>query len=226
MDTDLLIDSIDVIKYKDIINYKKEEKENIIVEEMTLKEKINGFDKGKYISITFDNIDINLSSIFSDALKKFYKKKYKNILVCGLGNRNIICDALGPLSLEKILSPRLKTLEPSVYGLTGIDSLKHINAVKSIVKPDLIILIDSLKTTYINRLLKNIQITSSSLIRGENKINKETFNCDTIMIGIPTIINGSSINNDIEKTYFTDKDIDTKIKLLSYIISNGINNIF
>ncbi len=228
---ELLVDVIDIVQYKDIIGYKSKKYRDVLVEYMNIKDKSLDFEKGEYVSISFNDLNLSLVDATIDSLNKFYKKSYKKVLVCGFGNPNVICDSLGPLVCKKIHSPRIMSIIPNVYSETGIKSYMHLEILADALKPDLVILIDSLRTTFFNRVLKNIQISTNALIPGsgiyEKKNKKIKLNCDVLTIGIPTIIDGKSINKDLpENVYLTYKDIDSNLEYLSFIIANSINSVF
>ena len=71
-------------------------------------------------------------------------------------------------------------LEPSVMGITGIDSFEVIKNVLDEIKPDFIICIDSLCAKNINRLNKTIQISTSGITPGSGiGNNKKELSYDT-----------------------------------------------
>ena len=106
--------------------------------------------------------------------------------------------------------------------------------IKSIIqetKSTKVIIIDSLKTTNLNRLNKTIQITNkgispgSGIYNNRQEISKKTMNIDVIAIGVPTVV---ELNNLLEKQYkekliVTPTNIDFIIEKLAILIGNGIN---
>ena len=234
--TDLIIEhNIKKIK-NDSYDY-----ENIHVDSIVLKNN-NKLNKkaGKYITISYN--DITDTDNYKNVLDVF-KKELNNIfnyckikdtdkgLIIGLGNRNIISDALGSKCLDKIIVTRhlfllnnvdnkyrnISILEPNVLGVTGIDSFEIIKSIIEKIKPDFIVAIDSLCAIDIRRLNKTIQITSSGITPGSgignirNELSKETLGIKTIAIGVPTVVESISIVSDT---------INFILKKISYLKNN------
>ncbi len=199
--------------------------------------------QGKYVTISYSDItdSLNYSNVLKIVIKELdnmlnycHIKKDNTCLIIGLGNRKIISDALGSMTLNEIIVTRhmyllnevdynyrnVAILEPNVMGITGIDSYEIIlNVVKSI-RPDFIVCIDSLCAMNIERLNKTIQITSSGITPGsgigniKEELSKETLGVPTISIGIPSVVNTSVIVADT---------INYLLKKISYL-KNNINN--
>lgn len=140
------------------------------------------------------------------------------IFVVGLGNWNATPDALGPQVLNNLMvtrhlyqeaPPELRkglrpvcALSPGVLGLTGIQTAEIIKGVVNIVKPELIIAIDSLAARNTERLATTIQISNTGISPGsgigKNRIgiNRSTMNVPVIAIGVPTVVHAFTIIND------------------------------
>jgi spore protease len=140
------------------------------------------------------------------------------IFVVGLGNWNATPDALGPQVLNNLMvtrhlyqeaPPELRkglrpvcALSPGVLGLTGIQTAEIIKGVVEMVKPDLIIAIDSLAARSTSKLANTIQITDTGISPGSGLgktrmgINREVMNIPVIAIGVPTVVNAVTIVND------------------------------
>lgn len=211
-----------------------------------------------------------------DELHKIIKDKVASdatFLVTGLGNRFATPDALGPFVLEKIemnrhimlqfpewnLLKRKKSvcgMSPGVLGQTGIESKEILKGVIENVHPDCLIIIDSLATRSVKRLCSTIQITDTGISPGagignnRSKINEDSMQIPVIAIGVPTVVDAStivyetletsllkegytqkevemffqSINKEVGEEFFvTPKDIDEKIQVVGNMIANGIN---
>ena len=183
---------------------------------------------GKYITISFNDVtDSNnynkLLKVFEKELRKIINycniKKDDTCLVIGLGNRNIISDALGSKTIDNIIVTRhlyllnnvdkryrnVSILEPNVIGITGIDSFDIIKNVINSINPDFIIAIDSLCAADIQRLNKTIQITSSGITPGSGigndrrELSMDTLGKKVIAIGIPTVVDSTVIVSDTIK---------------------------
>ena len=113
----------------------------------------------------------------------------------------------------------------SIKYLTGIDSFIYIKSLVSNLKPKLLIIIDSLVTSSIERLNKTIQISDTGISPGSGvninskEINKYSMGIPVISIGVPTVIDISYlIDSKLSNTLVTPKDIDVTIMEVSKII--------
>lgn len=237
--TDLIIENnLQNIKNKHYIKNGIEVVDILLEKDNELKRK-----KGKYVTISFDDVTdstsySNVVSVFFNELKKVLKylnlKKSNNCLVIGLGNHNIISDALGANVLDNIIVTRhlyeignvdkkyrnVAILEPSVMGVTGIDSFDVVKSVINTIKPDFILAIDSLCASNIERLNKVIQISSSGITPGSGigntrkELSLDTLNIPVIAIGVPTVVDSAvivcnSLKLLIKKIGYLKKNIDS-----------------
>ena len=207
-------------------------------------------DKNHYSTIAFIDItDKDQRKIVSEYLiheLKDYIRNYKKVLIVGLGNRDSTPDALGPMTLDKILVTRhlfsfgsvedgyseVSIFEPNVFGSTGIDSVSLIKKVVELVVPEIIIVIDSLCTSSIDRMNHTIQITNSGISPGSGVFNdrgelsKNTLGCDVIALGVPTVVDiRALIKRSIDNMIVTPKDIDSFIDNISFVIGDSINKV-
>lgn len=167
------------------------------------------------------------------------------ILVVGMGNQFMTADSLGIEVAKKLIPtrhiklkkevdfPSLSVLIPNVLGVTGIETADAVNSICNLIKPHLVIALDSLCATSLDRFAKTIQLTNTGITPGagvENarkKLSKENLGCDVVAIGVPLLIqNINSCENEEQKKpnmYFTAADIDEKVRIFSKIISGAIN---
>ena len=140
------------------------------------------------------------------------------VLVAGLGNRDITPDAIGPWTAEKILATRhlqneleddeadfLKTLRPvsclagGVLGQTGIETAELITAICREIKPSAVIAVDALACSDVERLGTTIQISDSGISPGSGVANSRkelsaaSLGIPVIAIGIPTVVDMHTI---------------------------------
>ncbi len=142
----------------------------------------------------------------------------QTVLVVGLGNWNITPDALGPRIVGDLLVTRhlldLKNpvlgegfrsvcaISPGVLGITGIETGEIIQSLIPRVNPSLIIVIDALAARRLERLNTTIQIADTGVTPGSGvgnrrlSITKETIGVPVIAIGVPTVVDASTIVND------------------------------
>lgn len=226
--TDLVLESIDDIE--DDIKVDEEVIDNIKITHVRIKkefeEKLNK-KKGRYITIEFDDItdsknNNKVSNIFADELKKLIEKLHikddDSCLVIGLGNEKSTADSLGPNTIDNVIVTRYLFIEddivvdknyrcvsafnPSVTGVTGIETSTLIKSIVNEIKPSFLIVIDALAAKSIERVNKTIQMTDSGIHPGSGvgnsrkEISKSTIGIPVIAIGIPTIVDAVTIVSD------------------------------
>lgn len=245
--TDLIIDEITQEENAKNITKVLEKTKNVTVEEIIVKkdEKENWHKKeGIYKTISFTDItdkdnfkeveEIAVKTL-KDLLKQLKIDSKAKTLVIGLGNESSTPDALGPKTLNHILVTRhlfslgeveegyrnVSCFKPSVTGVTGIETKDLIEGIKEKIKPDLLIVIDALASSSIERLNKTIQLTSSGISPGSgvgnnrSEISQDTLNIPVIAIGVPTVVDGATI---VENT------IQLLLKKISFQIDNQNND--
>lgn len=178
----------------------------------------------KYITIQFHDIlkeeTEELSEIIINVLEEFINKKIEKVFVVGLGNPDMISDAIGVKTAKKILATRhitslfkntleLKNLKsvavltPDVLGNTGIETAEIIKAAAKKIEPDLILVIDALAAKSPDRLFKTIQITNNGISPGSGvknsrkEISEKTIGFPVLAIGVPTVVDANSIAFEI-----------------------------
>ena len=204
-----------------------------------------------------------ISRLFSQTSGKI---EAKNVLVAGLGNRYITSDAIGHEALKNIIITRhLKELNtalydmlggksvsgiaPGVIGQTGIETLEVIRGAVKNVKPDLLIVIDALVARELSNLATTVQITDTGITPGSgigntrHAINTESIGCPVIAIGVPTVVESSTLVYDalakagIENIspsltavlengrgfFVTPKESDTVTLEVSRLIADAVN---
>jgi len=160
-----------------------------------------------------------LSISFAKQLSKIVNiQKDSTAMVVGLGNWNITPDALGPRVVSKLMVTRhlkkympneLKAginpvcaMSPGVLGITGIETAEIVHGTVLKVKPDIIIVIDSLASRSFERVATTIQIGDTGLSPGSGvgntrmSFNKASMGVPVIAIGVPTVVDGATLAND------------------------------
>ncbi len=164
-----------------------------------------------------------LSELLADLLLSLCGKKPPDrVLVAGLGNRYITADALGPEVIGRILATRhlkeedrplfdrftdteLSLIAPGVLAQTGIESNEMVKAVVGTVKPRLVIVIDALAARSLERLATTCQLANVGLNPGSGignsrgSIDEGTLGVPVISIGIPTVVDSSTLIYDTLK---------------------------
>ena len=177
---------------------------------------------GTYITVECSGLRTGESDEFDKIQKELTKyiarftKGKSNILIVGLGNRNITPDALGPKVTDGIIVTRhlkeqklitddvvsVSAIAPGVLGITGIETGEIINSVVQKTKPDIIIAIDALAARSMERVTTTIQIGDTGIIPGSgignsrNAITKDTLGVPVIAIGVPTVVDAATVAND------------------------------
>lgn len=232
--TDLVVDILDESIVKDEYNHG-----DIKVTDITLDENnILNKKKGRYITISFNDVTDKdnrkkVEEVFIDNLHKLLGDiTNKKFLIVGLGNIKSTPDSLGPKVIDNILVTRylyetpgidvdenysnVSAIIPGVSGTTGIESTDIILGIIDKIKPDIVIAIDALASSSIDRINKTIQMTDTGIEPGSGVGNKrkelsyDTLNVKTIAIGIPTVIDGVTIVADtiefMKKKFSYSKD--------------------
>ena len=207
----------------------------------------------------------NAVAAVNDALSKLIRFHYKlKVMVVGLGNDEVTPDSLGPRTAGKIKVTRhlfimfdadgdeemsnVSCMIPGVSGTTGIETADLVRKAVEITRPEFVVVIDSLAARSIERVSTTIQITDTGISPGAGMgnrrtgINEETIGTKVVAIGVPTVIDATTIIRDvmIDNTHCVDEiekyiedheqnmivtstDIDMIIKEFSDIIAEGIN---
>lgn len=197
-------------------------------------------DEGEFYSINFteENITLNKKILLREVTRSLKKLlgKYNTLktLIIGLGNSNIEADSIGVKTTNKIIAtnhyndfltiPKVALFNPEVTEKTGISSFNLIKLVVNDLKPDCIIIIDSLATKHEEYLNKCIEINNTGIIPGSalhdnREINKKTFNIPVIAIGVPLVL-------EVNDKLFTSPTVSFINDLLSDVLSESLNNIF
>ncbi|MCR5737475.1 MAG: GPR endopeptidase [Eubacterium sp.] len=174
-------------------------------------ERAMGKPKGKYITVESRLLKENMEKLqreFSEQLKEVLlkvvgKKSRGRVLVVGLGNANATPDALGPKVTEKInVGEGVLCIAPGVWAQTGMETFDIVKGVVEEVKPDLILVIDSLASRNIRRVTTTVQITDTGITPGSGVgnhrkgISEASLKRKVIAIGVPMVVSGATIVND------------------------------
>lgn len=195
------------------------------------------------------------------------------VLVAGLGNAHMTADALGPETVRTLPVTRhlqneassalseeirkyasISVVSPGVLAQTGIETVELIRGAAETVRPDLLIAIDALAARSCERLATTVQLSDTGLRPGSGigncreALNRETVGCPVIAIGVPTVVDSSSLvydalcragigENEIStellsvlengKSFFVSpKEIDCLTKAFAALLSDAISETF
>lgn len=205
------------------------------------------YNNDTYITIKFNDVTDKdnyklVSNVFIEEIKKVLPVlKNKTILIVGLGNELSTPDSLGPKVIDNILVTKhlfdlgeveegyekVAAIKPQVTAQTGIETKDLISGVIKTISADVLIVIDALASSSIDRVNKTIQITTAGIHPGSGvgndrkELSKNTLKIPVISIGVPTIVDYTTIVADtlkylVKKVSFTKENIDNnKLKLVS-----------
>ena len=238
--TDLLIDQVDTFEKK-TIEVEEKKFDDILVNSTKVLEDNEIKQKGIYTTISFEDVTDRenfkkVEEVFVNELKKIIdnlklKDDYKT-LVIGLGNRNSTPDSLGVKACDNVIVTRhlyelneasdayrnVASFTPNVMGNTGIEAQDVIKGIIKEIDVDLVIVIDALASSKIERVNKTIQLTDSGISPGSGvgnhrkEISKKILDVPVIAIGVPTVVDAAIIVSDT---------IDLLIKKIEYMKNNN-----
>lgn len=200
-----------------------------------------------------------LANCLSWLLQSYNYKKDDLVLVIGLGNQGMVADSLGARTLEglNITSHLIRRnaifdvgnlcgLGSSVSGVTGIESFDIIRGVVDRIKPKIIIAVDTLSCSDVEKLQRIIQINNTGIEPGgginnpKKKISYATLQIPVIALGVPLVIYVKDIirhflKENVDLTFkrklsstfsslvVTSKEIDIVVEDYSKVIAKAIN---
>jgi spore protease len=216
---------------------------------------------GRYVTLKADPADFmdrDRRAAVADALAKELRALAKNAahaMIVGLGNRFVTADALGTKTAEYVLVTRhvhihMSELLPegtpvtcsfcaNVLGVTGMETAEVVSALTDRIKPDVIILVDSLAAASVEHIGCVIQCNDSGIAPGSGVGNFRTMltskllKVPVIALGVPTVVSAETIvresgaapigDQTMKDLVVAPKDIDALIKDLSRVLSDAIN---
>lgn len=214
------------------VTVKEREEDGISISNVEVDEagsKLIGKKPGRYITIYADGVKRQdtkrqeaAAKILSDELEKLIEQEElpteANGLVVGLGNWNVTPDALGPMSVEKVLVTShlfqmdhesvsegyrpVAAVTPGVMGVTGMETSDIIFGIVEKFNPDFVIAIDALASRSIERVNETIQLSDSGIHPGSGvgnkrkELSKETLGIPVFSIGVPTVVDAVTITSD------------------------------
>ena len=183
-----------------------------------------GRQKGEYITVECRDLphcesrrrDL-LARMIAAAVRGMLPKEGE-VLVVGLGNRNVTADALGTRVVERMLVTRhlqqaiaeemqgklrgVSAIAPGVLGLTGIETAELCRGLVRHVRPAAVIAIDALAAFESERICTAVQITDTGIEPGSGVGNhrlgltQETLGVKVIAVGVPMVVYASTIARD------------------------------
>ncbi|MCM1027665.1 MAG: GPR endopeptidase [Roseburia sp.] len=167
-----------------------------------------------------------------ELLKLMPQEQEQNVMVVGLGNREVTADALGPQTVDNLFITRhivkeygtaayncskmslLSALEPGVMARTGMETAEIVKGVVGETRPDVLIVVDALAARSTKRLNRTIQITNTGIQPGSgvgnhrNALTRQSLGIPVIAIGIPTVVDSATIVMDAMEKLLEEEDSD------------------
>ncbi len=170
-----------------------------------------------------ENYHREISECLADCLLELVgEARAREVLVAGLGNRDVTPDALGPKAVSNLLITRhlireygkaavggesvnaISGIVPGVMAQTGMETSEILQGVIDQTKPDLVIVIDALAARSTRRLSRTIQLTDTGIQPGSGvgnhrgSLTRESLGVPVIAIGVPTVVEAAAIIYDAQ----------------------------
>lgn len=164
----------------------------------------------------------------------------KRLCICGIGNRDLTSDSLGPKATQ-LISPQLyealplrcnfekiAVVCPSVSGITNLDTETTIAAIVSAMEADCVLTIDACACSDIEDLCSNIQLADTGMrsFQRASSLQETTVGVPVISIGVPTAIQASRLPADNHavptRLVLTPTHVEEAIKVGAFIITCAI----
>lgn len=215
---------------------------------------------GTYITIEAPKMDKASEDYYRPASEEIARQlkslagtlKKEEILVVGLGNREVTPDALGPQVVDNLFITRhlireygdefkeknhlgsVSAISPGVMAQTGMETVEIIKGIIEQTKPKLLIVIDALASRSVSRVNTTVQLTDTGISPGSGvgnnrkALNEESLGTKVIAIGCPTVVDAATIVSDtltkyMERSGFDEAEID---QFVSEIRGQQIDNMF
>ena len=159
-----------------------------------------------------DELSLTLADNLRQLLPPADIRRHRPVLLAGLGNAQTVADAIGPKVISYIqptthffrddLADELlpvAAFAPGVVGNTGIETADLIKGAAEAIDPCCVVVIDALAAGSLGNLLSSIQLCDTGIRPGSGvqnhrrAINNDYLGRPVIAIGIPTVVNASSV---------------------------------
>lgn len=179
---------------------------------------------GRYITLNAPDIAERSAEVIEEAAHVMavelmallsFLNETDEVLVVGLGNRQVTPDSLGPRVIEKLyvtrhirthaaeLAPEglrsVAAVAPGVLGVTGIETLEIVRGIAERTAPKAILCVDALASRRAQRIHTVIQMNDSGILPGagvgnrQAGLNQKTLGIPVIAVGVPTVLYASTI---------------------------------
>ena len=185
---------------------------------------------GRYVTVNIGKIWTtdkeqfeNTCRVTAKYIRDFLPDKGSACLLAALGNKDIIADAVGPCTADNFIVTRhikdadpelfrsfslrdTLCISPGVLGNTGIEAAEIIKGVADFGSPGFVIAVDSLASRRLSRLATTVQICDTGISPGSGinnarkELTEKTLGVPVIAIGVPTVVEASTLAQDIVMT--------------------------
>lgn len=207
--------------------------------------------KGVYVTYDCDYLRFNkssayLSKLLSSCILQLLGILPKDavILTVGLGNTAVGADSLGTEVVKKVITTRGSyaekgqykystcTLTAGVAGVTGVKSEEVIIALCEKIKPNAVILVDTLATATPTRVGASFQLTTAGIAPGsgvggdKKRIDSSVLGVQTIAIGVPLVLSMRTVISNFARSYAEALGCgNDEYKLTSQLLNGGLSNL-
>ena len=215
---------------------------------------------GTYITIEAPEMEHSNEDYYKPVVEEITKQlrtlagnlKKEEILIVGLGNRDVTPDALGPQVVDNLFITRhlireygeefkeknglgsVSAISPGVMAQTGMETVEIIKGIIEETSPKLLIVIDALASRSVSRVNTTVQLTDTGISPGSGignyrkALNEESLGTKVIAIGVPTVVDAATIVADtltkyMQKSGFDEHDIN---QFISEVREQQIENMF
>lgn len=140
----------------------------------------------------------------------------KTVLIVGLGNRQMISDAIGPFTVKGISANRhvkennpslfkklgslcTCALSPGVSAETGLEAADVVLGAVKASEASAVIAVDALASKSVERIGTTVQISNTGIMPGSgignrrSAIDRKTLGVPVISVGVPTVVDSSTL---------------------------------
>jgi len=226
--------------------------------------KLLGKPKGTYITLEVpglcecgENSDVSenhekIAAEISNHLKGLLPQKTEvlQVLVVGLGNRDVTADALGPAVTEHLYISRHMMQEfgeaglkkknamitscivPGVMAKTGMETAEIVKGIVKETGPDAVVVVDALASRSTKRLNRTIQISNTGIHPGSgvgnhrNAIDQESLGIPVIALGVPTVTDAATIVADALEKMHKELNETAFLQARDSMVLNQLHNMY
>lgn len=177
-----------------------------------------------------------LSDLIARELRRMLPDK-GDILVLGLGNRNLTSDALGGKVVDGVLVTRhmpssglrsVCAFAPGVLGITGIETAEMVLGICERIHPAAVVVVDALAAMESSHICTTVQLTDTGIQPGSGVGNhrraicRETLHIPVIALGIPMVVYASTIVRDALHRLLSGEMDEESADHMATQLTNGI----